>query len=143
MLKLRRPKSIGPGRIGKQRKTGTKYAELCYRIRDGSLTRPDIVNLLKSEGFTPGSASSTATYLINLSKPENAKVLEDVRAGKETVANARKLLAKRQTNPARSDKEKVLEAIEKAATQALQFKYSRRMFLDDCDAAFDAATRGQ
>jgi hypothetical protein len=68
---------------------------------------------------------------MNLSKPENAQVLEDVRSGKITVTNARKLLAKRQGNPARSDGERLSKVIEKAAKQTVQLKYKRKSFIDD------------
>jgi hypothetical protein len=128
-----------PEKLGKGRKTGTKYAQWCYRIRDGNLTRSDVVQLLKKEGFTPGSAASTATYLMNLSKPENAQVLEDVCSGKTPVANARKLLAKLQRNPAKSEIKKLSEVIEKAAKHAVQLGYKRQSFIDDCIAAFNAA----
>jgi len=130
--------SIGLGmltvRVAKERKTGTKYAQRCHRIREGNLTRLDVVELLKKEGFTPGSAASTATYLMNLSKPENAKVLEGVCSGKVTVANARTELAKKQSNPARSDKERLSTVLEKATKQAVQLGYKRQSFIDDCIA---------
>jgi hypothetical protein len=62
-------------RIAKERKAGTKYAQLCDRIKTNNLAPSDVAALLKKEGFTAGSAASTASYLMNVSKPENAKTL--------------------------------------------------------------------
>lgn len=62
---------------------------------------------------------------------------------KETVAKARKRLAKPQANPAKSEKKKLSEAIAKAAHQAIQLKYQRQAFLNECAAGFKAAKRGR
>ncbi len=140
MSNIGRSDSKNDARISKDRKTGTKYAQLCDRIKMYNLAPSDVSALLKREGFTAGSASSTASYLMNLSNPENAKTLEDVRSGKETMRNARKRLAKKQTNPARSNEEKLYRLIDKAARLAIQLDCDRQMFVDECVAAFNAET---
>jgi hypothetical protein len=75
---------------------------------------------------------------MNLSKPENAEALEDVRSGKMTVRSARAQLAQKQINPAKSDEKKLYELIKKTAKLAIQLECDRQTFVNECVAAFDA-----
>jgi hypothetical protein len=120
---------------------GTKYAELCDIIREENLSNSEIASLLIGKGFTPGSAHTTASYLLNLSKAENANILEAIRSGKETIRNARKLLAKKQMNPARSEEMALSLMIEKAAKYAIEAEFGRDAFLEYCADAFDFQSR--
>jgi hypothetical protein len=105
--------------------------------------KSEVASLLRGKGFTAGSASATASYLLNLSKPENSAVLEAVRNGTETVRNARKLLAKKQTNPARSSHEALSMLLEKAAIFAIRAGFGRDAFLEYCADVFDARSKAQ
>jgi hypothetical protein len=127
-----------PIRIVKDRKWGTKYAELCDKIKRDKLAPSEVAAFLKKQGYTAGSAASIASRLMNLSKPENAGALEDVRSGKMTVRNAIAQLTQKQINPAKSDEEKLYELIKKTAKLAIQLKCDRQTFVDQCIVAFEA-----
>jgi hypothetical protein len=124
--------------IVKDRKSGTKYAELCNKIKRDKLATSDVAAILEKQGFTAGSAASIASHLMNLSKPENARVLEAVRSGKMTMRSARVQLTKKQINPAKSDEAKLYELIKRTAKLAIQLECDRQTFVDECIAAFEA-----
>lgn len=94
-----------------------------------------ILKSLGEMGKTESSAYTIRSYIIKMSKPENAETLAKLKAGDITVRASREAGRTRQNNPSLSNEEKYRRAINDVIRFAAALNYASSKVGDDTQAA--------
>jgi hypothetical protein len=95
-----------------------------------------VLKTLLQAGKTESSAYSIRSYIIKMSKQENAETLGKLKAGDITVRASREAGRKPQSNPSKSNEQKYQAALNDAVRYAVALSLTRGKFADDAEAAF-------
>jgi hypothetical protein len=95
-----------------------------------------VLKTLMEMGKTESSAYSIRSYIVKMSKEENADTLAKLKAGDITVRASREAGRKPQSNPSKSNEQKYQAALNDAVRYAVALSLTKGKFADDAEAAF-------
>jgi hypothetical protein len=118
---------------------GSKYAAVVRYVIAENIDRKTILASLVSMGKSPASAHSIATRIMNLTKPENEKILKALEAGEVKVSEVRKKTERRiRTNEKRIERNNESKFADHLA-RAIAAAKALGMTKEEFDSAADKA----